>query len=40
VQGKNVILAIADDTAAAASHSVNVAGRDLKWLGHFGRFDQ
>lgn len=40
VNGKQVVLAIAETTDASTAHSVNVTGQALRWTGHFGRFDR
>lgn len=40
VNGRKVMLAIADGVDAGAQHRATVDGRDLEWVGHVGRFDQ
>lgn len=38
--GRTLIIAIADDPAAGARHSINLNGRRHSWRGHVGRFEQ
>lgn len=37
--GRRIVIAVADDTAAATRHSVTVGGRRLEWTGPVGRLD-
>jgi hypothetical protein len=39
VNGRRMVLAIADDPTAQAQHEERVGERTLRWTGHFGRFD-
>ena len=39
VDGRRVAIAIAEDVAADAKHSVTVDGRTLAWTGAVGRLD-
>lgn len=39
VDGRRLAVAVADDVAAAAKHSVTIDGRALAWIGPVGRFD-
>jgi len=39
VDGRRIILAVADDVAADAKHSLSVDGRTLAWTGPVGRLD-
>lgn len=39
VDGRRIVLGIADEAAATARHSVSVAGKRFDWTGHIGRAD-
>lgn len=39
VDGRRIVLGIADDAAATARHSLSIAGRRFDWTGHIGRAD-
>ena len=40
IDGRHVILAIADDASPTKPHSATVAGRRFDWTGHIGRIDR
>jgi hypothetical protein len=39
VDGRRVVLAVADGVSATTRHSARVGGRKLDWTGHIGRAD-
>lgn len=39
VDGRQIVLAIADDPDARAAHEARAGGQTFRWTGHFGRFD-